>query len=92
MKEEIQNGTLATRDRHNWRNADSSDVKSCLQSKISLAVEQEKERIIKLIKEKGLHLGYANNIIDLINCPECEREIEVKEGKRLIVNDPVIKK
>jgi len=29
--------------------------------------KEEKERIIKLIKEKGLHLGYANNIIDEIN-------------------------
>ena len=30
------------------------------------AVEEERERIIKLIKEKGLHLGYANDIINLI--------------------------
>ena len=30
-------------------------------------IKSERERIIKLIKEKGLHLGYANDIIELIN-------------------------
>ena len=29
--------------------------------------EEERERIIKLIKKNKLHLGYANNIIDEIN-------------------------
>ena len=30
-------------------------------------VKNERERIIKLIKEKGLHLGYKNHIINLIS-------------------------
>ena len=29
--------------------------------------EEERERIIKLIKKNKLHLGYANNIMDEIN-------------------------
>ena len=34
---------------------------------ISNLLEEERERIIKLIKEKGLHLGYKNDIINLIS-------------------------
>ncbi len=30
------------------------------------AIQEDRERIIKLIKEKGLHLGYANDIIKII--------------------------
>lgn len=29
-------------------------------------LENREKEIVKLIKEKGLHLGYANDIIDLI--------------------------
>lgn len=31
--------------------------------------EAERERCIKIIKEMGLHLGYANNVITRINQP-----------------------
>ena len=30
------------------------------------AIQEDRERIVKLIKEKGLHLGYANDIINLL--------------------------
>lgn len=33
---------------------------------IHQAIQEDRERIIKLIKEKGLHLGYANDIINII--------------------------
>jgi predicted amidophosphoribosyltransferase len=38
-----------------------------LKSFISSTIKEEQNRIIKLIKEKGLHLGYKNDIINLIN-------------------------
>jgi hypothetical protein len=41
-------------------------IKSFISSQIKQAEERVKKRIIKLIKEKGLHLGYKNDIIDLI--------------------------
>jgi hypothetical protein len=41
---------------------------------IKQAEERERARIIKLIKGKGLHLGYANNIITLINQNNEEKE------------------
>ena len=48
-------------------NFQQNNIKGFIQSEISLAVAQERERIVKLIIEKGLHLGYANDIIRLIN-------------------------
>jgi hypothetical protein len=38
-----------------------------LKSFISSTIKEERERIIKEVKAKGLHLGYANPIIDIIN-------------------------
>ncbi len=37
-----------------------------MEGKIKQARKETIEKSIKLIKEKGLHLGYANNIIDLL--------------------------
>lgn len=34
--------------------------------KIDQAIQEDRERIVKLIKERGLHLGYANDIINII--------------------------
>jgi hypothetical protein len=34
---------------------------------IEKLVEEERERIIKEVKESGLHLGYKNDIISIVN-------------------------
>jgi len=41
----------------------TEDVKDFL----TTALQEQKQAIIKLLKNEGLHLGYANNIIDKIN-------------------------
>lgn len=38
-----------------------------MQNKMEEARLEERNRIIKAIKEKGLHLGYKNDILDIIN-------------------------
>jgi len=43
------------------------DIIDFITSIIKETEEKERQRIIKLIKEKGLHLGYKNDIINLIS-------------------------
>ena len=38
-----------------------------VEATVAMELDIERQRIIKLIKEKGLHLGYANPILDIIN-------------------------
>jgi hypothetical protein len=51
----------------NWDDRENLPVADWWLAKLDLAIKEERKRIIKNIKEKGLHLGYANNIIDIIN-------------------------
>ena len=45
----------------------TNPLRDFITQELDLARKEERERIIKLIKSKDLHLGYANDIIDLIN-------------------------
>jgi hypothetical protein len=51
----------------NWDDRENLPVADWWLAQLDLAIKEERKRIIKKIKEKGLHLGYANNIIDIIN-------------------------
>lgn len=42
------------------------DIDGFIRETREQAKKEERERIKKLIKEKGLHLGYKNNILDII--------------------------
>jgi predicted RND superfamily exporter protein len=47
--------------------SDTKTLKNILTQFGNKKVEEERQRITKEVKEKGLHLGYANQILEIVN-------------------------
>ena len=68
-KEELKNAFVAKGFSEQFANSIADNVWNVVDSAYQAGQEAERERCIKIIKEMGLHLGYANNVITRINKP-----------------------